>query len=177
MFKRIGLWFRGYQLSPLTAGRLYRAGEMPPRVLKRVCRRLGIRTVVDLRHERDRRSRRRPKLYARLVREEAEALQSIGVRYCRIVGRQTPPQETVEQFLDVVENEANQPVLMHCEDGLGRSGVFAAIYRIECEGWDNERAHAEAAAFGSVRPGGRKHFRPGTTKGDYILAYRPRGRA
>ena len=39
-------------------------------------------------------------------------------------------------------------VLMHCFAGIHRSGAFCAVFRMEYDGWSNERAIAELRACG-----------------------------
>jgi len=36
--------------------------------------------------------------------------------------------------------DSEPPLLIHCMHGAGRARLFAAIYRIEFEGWTVERA-------------------------------------
>ena len=44
--------------------------------------------------------------------------------------------------------QPKQPVYLHCKVGRDRTGTFAAIYRIEVDGWTNEEAMEELQAFG-----------------------------
>ena len=81
-----------------------------------------------------------------------------------------PRPEAVAEFLKIMDEEANLPVLIHCEHGVGRTGVFAAIYRMEYQGWPNARAQWEALALA-----GFESFREDRPKGRFILDYVPRG--
>ena len=59
-----------------------------------------------------------------------------------------PPTEAdVTRFLEIVTDPANQPVLVHCKNGVDRTGYMVALYRIEKEGWSKERALAEMNRF------------------------------
>lgn len=48
----------------------------------------------------------------------------------------------VEEFLDIVNNPANQPVYFHCKAGIGRTGVMTACWRIS-EGMSADEALAK----------------------------------
>ena len=56
--------------------------------------------------------------------------------------------EDVAQFLKIVRNPANQPVLLHCKHGSDRTGMMVAIYRIVEQGWSKEDAIAEMTQGG-----------------------------
>lgn len=90
--------------------------------------RLGIKTVVDL----------------RLFHSDKEDLESTGIKYVSIpVNTFAPRSDQIHEFLEVVTNPANQPVLVHCKRGADRTGTFVAAYRIVVEDWSTERAIAE----------------------------------
>ena len=54
----------------------------------------------------------------------------------------------VARFLAIV-SEAPQPVYLHCMDGIDRTGVMIAAYRVLIEGSSREAATAEMARFHS----------------------------
>jgi prepilin-type processing-associated H-X9-DG protein len=54
----------------------------------------------------------------------------------------------VARFLAIV-SEAPRPVYVHCLDGIDRTGVLIAAYRVLIEGSSREEAIAEMARFGS----------------------------
>ena len=59
-----------------------------------------------------------------------------------------PKDESVVQFLKYVTDPANQPVFVHCRQGVDRTGLMIAAYRIVIEGWNKEQAIAEMQAIG-----------------------------
>ena len=59
-----------------------------------------------------------------------------------------PTPEQVTKFLEIVNNPANQPVLVHCWHGAIRTGVLVAIYRIKEQGWPLQKALDEMAFYG-----------------------------
>ncbi len=56
--------------------------------------------------------------------------------------------EDVVQFLKIVRNPENQPVLLHCKHGSDRTGMMVAVYRIVEQGWRKEEAIAEMTQGG-----------------------------
>lgn len=120
-----------HRLTVVTSRRVYQSAAMSPGKLIRVAKRLGIHTVFDFRGNCDH------------VNAEGIALREIGVRYVHIPSSPDPTPDTVSAFVRAMKSEcfARRKVLMHCQDGQGRAVFFAAIYRMEFEEWDTERAY------------------------------------
>ena len=154
-----GYWAAMGRYAVVDPGRLYRSAEYPPWRLVEECKRLGIRTVVDFRNA-------SPEVDA-----EAEALDEAGVRYAHLATGQVPPPEVVDAFLEIMSDEANLPVLIHCEHGVGRTGLHAAIYRMEFQGWSKRCARWEAMLLA-----GFDSFQEDTDKARFIESYTPRSR-
>ena len=129
-------------------GILYRSGQMSLFGLKTVIHDHGIKTIITLRDA----------VYANdpppdLAEEEFCRDQEI--KYVRIPPRswwapagQVPADEGVRQFLEVMDNPDNYPVLIHCFGGIHRAGAFSAIYRMEYQHWTNAQAMAEMKTCG-----------------------------
>ena len=134
-------------------GVLYRSGQLTPTGLDLVLRVYKIRTVVTLRTVRDP-GRPYPDAW------EEQACAARGARHVRILPRPWLPDETgeppaaeaVAEFLRVMDDPANHPVLVHCYAGIHRTGTLAAVYRVEYEGWDADAAIAELEQ-GGYQPG------------------------
>ena len=92
---------------------------------------LGIKTVVDLQ--------------ADGVAAEERLVEAAGMAFHRIpmTTHVAPTGEQLAQFLEIVNDPANQPVYVHCAGGRHRTGVMTAIYRMTHDGWDAERAFKE----------------------------------
>ena len=146
-----------YRFFTLNEGKVYRSAEMPSTVLLKKVQKHKIRTVIDYRKPNNN------------VESEKKALDQIGVRYINLPSKQVPTYENIKKFLLILDNLENEPVLMHCEHGVGRAGVFSAIYRMEYEKWDNKRAIRESrwlSLFGS--------FKKGSNKEVFLRNYTPR---
>lgn len=123
--------------------KLYR-GAQPGAEGFRQLRDLGVRIVVNLRSERD-----------AVKTGERRIVESLGMRYVSLPVRdgnfftrsRIIPDETIAKFFETLD-AAEGPVFVHCRRGADRTGALAALYRIARNGWDNERAYAEARAIG-----------------------------
>lgn len=126
----------------VSPGILYRSGQ-PKGLGLHVVRHRGIRTLVNVRKP------GRPGI-------DAEALfaESHGLRFFHLPWGSSNDeiQRTVTDFLDIVRNSENWPVLVHCSRGKERSGVMAAAFRIAENGWSRQRALDELFAHG-LEPG------------------------
>ena len=79
-----------------------------------------------------------------------------------------PADANVKRYLEVMDDPANYPVLVHCFAGIHRTGQYLAIYRMEYERWDN------AAALEEMRANGYVTLDDEEDVFDYLKAYTPR---
>ena len=83
------------------------------------------------------------------LKAEVEA-RAAGLRFFSIpfdrAGR--PDDAEIKQVLDIIDTPEYQPVLVHCKQGVDRTGTVIAIYRITHDGWTSEQAKAEANRYG-----------------------------
>jgi len=72
-----------------------------------------------------------------------------GMSFVRIpmTTHEPPTAERLEQFLSLVNDQANQPVYVHCAGGRHRTGVMTAAYRMTQEGWTAEKAFGEMKKY------------------------------
>jgi protein tyrosine phosphatase (PTP) superfamily phosphohydrolase (DUF442 family) len=80
------------------------------------------------------------------------AKNGIHALHLPIIDNTVPSEATVKQFLDFATNPKNQPCYVHCEAGVGRTGVMSAAYRMAVQGWSPAQALAEAKNFGCAMP-------------------------
>ncbi len=74
------------------------------------------------------------------------AAEEAGLNYIHIPFR-TPTDEHTETFLAAIADESNQPAYIHC-GSANRVGAMWFIKRVVGDGWDTDRAMAEAEAIG-----------------------------
>jgi len=117
--------------------KLYRGGQPLGGGMKKLSE-LGIKSVINLRGEDD------------LSRQEQKDAEAAGLKYFGVSmpGLSAPSDEQVARVLALMDEPANQPVFLHCKRGSDRTGTMVAVYRISREGWNAERATAEAQKHG-----------------------------
>lgn len=150
-------WVVTGRVGTVVQGRLYRSAGLPPERLLDLARQHNITTVIDFRKA------------AEGTRAEHATLEQAGIRYVPIPSEQVPSPDAVARFLQVMDDRTPGSVLIHCTHGVGRTGVFTAIYRMEYQGWSRTRAVTEAmvyAGFGS--------FGPWNEKTVFLFRYTPR---
>ena len=74
------------------------------------------------------------------------AAEEAGLNYIHIPFR-TPTDEHTETFLAAIADESNQPAYIHC-GSANRVGAMWFIKRVVGDGWDTDRAMAEAETIG-----------------------------
>lgn len=120
--------------------RLYRSGQPREGSLSRLPQ-LGINTIINLRGT-----------STRTRAEEAEA-RALGLNYFNIAlpnwGR--PQDARVARVLAIIAAPESGRVLVHCKDGVDRTGMIVALHRMMHEGWTKDRALAEAERSGMRR--------------------------
>ncbi|MBM3460960.1 MAG: hypothetical protein FJX76_02555 [Armatimonadetes bacterium] len=125
------------RVHEVVPGLLWRSAQPGPEVWSDLAAR-GFKSVINLREE---------------TNYEKEAVEAAGLKAFYIpenpLGR--PTIEQALEFLQLVTDPANQPVLWHCYSGVDRTGTMAACYRIAVEGWTQEAALQEALEKGMVK--------------------------
>jgi uncharacterized protein (TIGR01244 family) len=97
---------------------------------------LGIKTVIDLQGDGDNHN-------------EHQLVQAAGMKFHRIpmFTRTEPTAAQLSQFLQIVNDPAQQPVYVHCKGGKHRTGVMTAVYRMERDGWKADQAFNEMKRY------------------------------
>jgi len=119
---------------------LFRGG-MPTDEALRELKALGISLVIDLREE----GNGRP--------QEKQKVEELGIRYANIPMRNlaAPRPAEMEQALALLLRASEAKVYVHCLRGKDRTGTVIACYRIQHDGWNNQRALDEAKEYGMSR--------------------------
>lgn len=167
------------RLRPIVDGRVYRSGCLSADGFRDAIRTLGIKTVITFWDENP-----NPDLansrFSTCTIKESDLCASLGVRYEFIYVELSPetqagtkPLAAIEEFLKIMDDETNYPVLIHCKAGLHRTGVMAAVYRMEYEGWSRDDAMRE------LRSHGFGYFTANTSNdyiAQYVMRYTPRAK-
>lgn len=100
-------------------GTLYRGGQPSPAGFAAL-KKLGVGIIVNFRNE------------PREISTEKREVESLGMKYVGIPwsGRATPSDAQIVEFLDLVRNNPNVKVFVHCRRGADRTGTMIAAYRI-----------------------------------------------
>ncbi|HEU4710552.1 MAG TPA: tyrosine-protein phosphatase [Pyrinomonadaceae bacterium] len=120
--------------------RLYRSGQPREGSLSRLSE-LGINTIINLRGTSER------------TKAEEAAARALGLNYFNVAlpnwGR--PQDARVDRVLQIIAAPESGRVLVHCKDGVDRTGMIVALHRMMHEGWTKEQALAEAERSGMRR--------------------------
>ena len=112
----------------VTPDRVYRSGQMTAAGFRETIDRYRIKTVINLQHE-----NRDPLLVNHWLGKgtlhESELCKQLGVTYILLTPDLLPPNNrldlippAVDDFLKIMDDESNSPVLLHCKAGLHRTG-------------------------------------------------------
>jgi protein tyrosine/serine phosphatase len=151
------------------AGKLYRAGEITPAGLAKIARERGLRTVIDFgAHE--------PGSPEEVRESRSAAALGLTRFVLRLEGDGTGNLNNYARALEIMNDPARQPVLVHCAAGTQRTGCAVALYQRMHTGAGVDQLLAEAARY-DHDPADNPHVRAIlSTKGDEIIeAARTRG--
>lgn len=129
-----------YNFGAVEPGRIYRSAQPSPLFLRWVVRRHGIRTLVNLRG-------RTEGYESAFAAREGLRLHSFDLS-----ARRPPSKAQVARFLAVLRDPENYPLLVHCRNGVDRTGYMVGIYRVEVAGWPAGRATREMNRFWQLEP-------------------------
>jgi protein tyrosine/serine phosphatase len=134
-----------YHLATVQPGVLYRDGARSLGELKRAVARVQPKTVICLVTEEEIADPATPHF-----REEFAWLSEQGIRVERIPIRRDrlPSRDDVQRFLSWTAKPENQPVLIHCAQGVRRTGMMVAAFQMSVLGYDKERAKQAILTFG-----------------------------
>ena len=155
-----------YRFTEIAENKVYKSAAIPPEDIGDYIKKYNIKTVIDLR-EGTVIDPLNPSFNVDIVKERAAVNAIEGVKHINIASKQIPNDENLEAFFSLLDDEATYPVLIHCHHGIGRAGLYSALYRIKYEGLSNEEARKKTGlitAFSS--------FDNGTPKGEWIKAFK-----
>ncbi|HMP15513.1 MAG TPA: tyrosine-protein phosphatase [Gemmatales bacterium] len=137
-------------------GVLYRSGQLSAKGLAKILYEHNIGTVINLR------GNSQGQQNASVIMEEEVCFKNFVQHVTLPLGStEQRAQATAEEAHALVDKAAQQflqilsdpityprPILVHCLAGIHRTGVMAALYRMEIQGWSKEHALAEMKALG-----------------------------
>lgn len=116
---------------------LYRGGQ-PKMAGFAELKKLGIKTVIDLRDDDDN------------ALKEKKLVVAAGMQFLNfpLGNRDRPDVKDIDTILAQITTAENQPVFVHCKRGSDRTGTVIAVYRMSHDDWDAKKAGDEAEEFG-----------------------------
>jgi protein tyrosine/serine phosphatase len=84
------------------------------------------------------------------VEAEKKRAEELGVKFVSFPMdvNKTPTDDEIESILNVMEDPANQPLLIHCFHGEDRTGLLVGLYRFYQDKWTPEAAYQEMLKMG-----------------------------
>ena len=81
---------------------------------------------------------------------EKQQAEKLGIKYTNVpfppLAAPSPAQ--VQLVLNMIDQNREQTVFVHCRRGKDRTGTVIACYRVQHDGWNNAKALDEAKSFG-----------------------------
>ena len=111
---------------------LYRSAQPTSEGMKNL-KAMGVKTIINLRS----------------FHSDRDEIGDTGLAYEHMYTKTWHIEEKeIIRFLQIVSDPDRTPALVHCMQGVDRTGTMCAIYRIVIEGWDKKEAIAEMKAIG-----------------------------
>ena len=158
-----------HNFETITEGKVYKSGVIPPNEIDAYVKKYHIKSIIDLRFPGTGDDINNPEIPAELTAEKIAVEKIKGVNYFNNGSDQVPVQKNLDIFFKIMDNPANYPVLIHCYHGVGRAELYSALYRIEYEGWDKDKARTSTRFLTKW-----SSFDLGKPKGDFLHNYKSR---
>ncbi len=138
-------WFDSYRYAVVTPGVLYRDGMRSTWELETTLRKVKPKTVVSLVTDAEVGNPAKGDFQG-----EAKLLAERGIELVRLpVALGGPPTPAdIEKFLSIVDDPSRRPVLVHCAQGVVRTGMMVAAYQKRELGYTQDQALAAINIFG-----------------------------
>jgi len=131
-----------YHFAQVQKDVLYRDGNRGMREFKTGLRKARARTVVILNDDQE--------VQKDPFFSELNYLKEEGIEIVRIPVKPGgyPTSDQVRQFLDTVNDRGKWPVLVHCAQGVRRTGMMVAAYQESVLGYDDAKTKANIIPWG-----------------------------
>ena len=135
----------GYHLAVVQPGVLYRDGARSPRELEVALAKVQPKTVVCLIDDQELQDPAKPQF-----KQEIAILEQHKIKMQRIPVKLGgwPTTSDVRNFLETTTNASNQPVLVHCAQGVRRTAMMVAAYQESVLGFTPDQAKEAIITFG-----------------------------
>ena len=100
---------------------MYRSSQPSPNQLKKLKKKFGFKTIINLRGENG--------LSAYSLEKNACKKYNLKLINFRAYSRNPPEFKEIKELINLFDN-IEYPALMHCKSGSDRTGIVAALYRI-----------------------------------------------
>jgi protein tyrosine/serine phosphatase len=137
--------FDTYHLQTVKPGVLYRDGVRSLHQFELAAKKTHFRTVVALVDDRE--------ITQHPFTDELAYCRDHGIQVVRVpitLGG-WPQDDQISRFLAIADDPARQPVLVHCAQGVRRTGMMVAAYQLSVLKFDKARALAAIQSFGHSR--------------------------
>lgn len=166
-----------YRFEEISKDKVYKSALIPPEHLGEYLGEKNIKTVINLLNP-DVQDGLNPATQNEIDAEE-QAISAFNKQYnadvnhINIPSKQVPDPDKVAKFLEILDNPASYPVLIHCYHGTGRAELYSALYRMEFEKWSNKDARDKTRLI-TEGLGYKSSFALGRGKGDFLNNYQTR---
>lgn len=84
---------------------------------------------------------------------EKQGIESLGMKFVNVPINSLADINSAQGYglghaIALMNDPKNQPVYVHCEHGVDRTGLLVALYRVYYQKWTREAAHDEMVAMG-----------------------------
>jgi protein tyrosine/serine phosphatase len=129
-----------YNHGTVVPGEVYRSAQPSPLFLRWLIKQREIRTLVNLRGD-------TPGFESAFAARHGLQLHSFDLSASR-----PPTQADIDRFLAILADPSNHPVLVHCRNGVDRTGYMLGLYRVQVQGWTGSRATREMNRYLQFEP-------------------------
>jgi protein tyrosine/serine phosphatase len=129
-------------VAAVAPGRLYRSNHPTPRRLRRLTRRLGLRTVINLRGQ--------TRSGSDALSREAAAQLGLDFIDMALESRGAPQRDRILRLHEIYRT-MRAPALIHCKSGADRAGLAAGLYILFEGGSAADAMRQLSLRFGHIR--------------------------
>jgi len=155
-----------HNFETITEGKVYKSGVIPPDEIKDYVKKNNIKSIIDLRFPGTGDDVNNPEIPQELLDEKNAIAKISGVNYFNNESDQVPNKKNLDYFFKIMDDPNNYPVLIHCYHGIGRAELYSALYRIEYENMNRDKARTSTRFLTKW-----SSFDLGKPKGDFLHSY------